>query len=216
VLFLCSKLGGFMDLKELLGNDLYAQVIAKTGDKKIDVIDENYVIKQDYDKLKKDIDKLKDEKKTIIQDRDTQLKDLADKAKDNEEVKKAFEELKKKNDEDLKSYEAKMQEIRFNSSLEKALMAYNTYDIKAIFPYIDKQILKQNDDDSITGLDEQMKNLQKDKSFLFKVPEFQTPKPAFPDPNKNPPQESSFGTLIAKTRNEQAKATYDPWAIKKE
>ncbi len=198
-----------MDLKELLGDELFTKVTEKAGKNKIDIITkENYIDKHEYDLIKEQNKELVNQ----IKDRDTQLKDLADKAKDNEEVKKAFEELKLKNENDLKAYEGKMQEYKFNSALERALISSNAHDIKALLPYIDKNNLKVNDNDSIVGLEDQISSLKKDKAFLFKNIEFKTPDPYFKDDDKKI-NNDGIGASFAKKKNDSTKQAYDPWNL---
>lgn len=64
-----------MDLKELLGEELYKQVIEKTGDKKIALVsDGNWIPKEKFNELNENTKDLKKQ----LKDRDAQLAELGE------------------------------------------------------------------------------------------------------------------------------------------
>lgn len=76
-------------------------------------------------------------------------------------------ELQRRYDEDKRSFEAKLQEVQLVHALKLAL-AGKVHDAELVIDLIDKAKIELSDDGIISkGLDEQIKELQKSKSFLF-------------------------------------------------
>lgn len=154
-----------MDLKELLG-DLYTDAIAaKIGDKKLAVInDGSYVPKSKLDEKLDEIKTLKESIKT----HETQLADLSKAAKDLPELQQTIKDLQKANDDAKKDYEAKIEGIRFDTALERALVANKAKNPKAVKALLDTAKLKL-DGENLLGLDDQLKALKTSDSYLFDV-----------------------------------------------
>ena len=139
-----------MDLKELLGEELYNQVMEKAGDShKIDIVSNgNWFPKEKFDQVNNDNKELKKQ----LQDRDDQLTDLKKKAKGSEELQQQIEK--------------QIQQQAFDHALEKALSqskARNTTAVKSLLE-LDKIKLK---DDQLEGLDDQLKKVKEENPFLF-------------------------------------------------
>lgn len=76
-------------------------------------------------------------------------------------------ELQRRYDEDKRSFEAKLQEVQLVHALKLALKG-KVHDAELVIDLIDKAKIELSDDGIISkGLDEQIKELQKSKSFLF-------------------------------------------------
>lgn len=100
-----------MDLKEILGEELYSQVTAKLGDKKIMIDDGNFIPKNRFDEVN-------NQKKELKEQVDTLNKTLQTNNKDFEKFKKAAEgneELQKQ----LQEYQDKINNVQneFDSTL---------------------------------------------------------------------------------------------------
>ncbi|MEK5167194.1 phage scaffolding protein, partial [Paenibacillus sp. FSL R5-0527] len=84
-----------MDLKELLGEELYKQVIEKAGDKhKIAIVsDGNWFPKEKFD----EVYNAKKQAETDLKERDKQLSQLQEAAKGNEALQTQIKELQEAN-----------------------------------------------------------------------------------------------------------------------
>lgn len=153
-----------MDLKELLGEELYNQVMEKAGDShKIDIVSNgNWFPKEKFDQVNNDNKELKKQ----LQDRDDQLTDLKKQAKGSEELQQQIEKLQEENKNTKEQYEKQIQQQAFDHALEKALSqskARNTTAVKSLLE-LDKIKLK---DDQLEGLDDQLKKVKEENPFLF-------------------------------------------------
>lgn len=152
-----------MDLKELLGEDLYNQVIEKAGDKKLAVVnDGNWFPKEKFNEVNAAKKKAEDD----LKERDKQLEDLSKAAGTTEELKKEIQRLQDENAEAKKNYEAELKTTKLTSAI-KAAIGGKVHDEELVTSLIDSEKLIV-DGDKVTGLDEQLKALQETKSFLFK------------------------------------------------
>lgn len=152
-------------LSEILGdsfNSLSEEI--KTKYKDIDLVDSsNYIEKSKYDEVKKSKKQLEED----IKERDTQLETLKKSAGDNEALKKEIETLQADNKKKDEDYQAELKDLRLNNAIKLALNG-KVHDEDLVAGLIDKSKLLQGDDDKVMGLDEQIKNLQENKGFLFK------------------------------------------------
>lgn len=151
-----------MDLKELLGEELYKQVTDKLGDKKIMVDDGNFIPKARFDQVneqKKELDKqLKDYK--------TQLEDLSKNNKDNEALAKQIEELQNTNKQASEAYENKIKAMEFDYALDSALNNSKCKNSKALKALLDMNSIKYQDG-KLEGLETQINSLKESESYLF-------------------------------------------------
>lgn len=122
---------------------------------------ENVVPKEQYNSLAETKKKLDEDVKT----RDKQLAEL-NKAGSIEDLQKQLTEALEKNKKDKKDYDDKIADMKLSAAIEKALSDALHPELMA--GKIDKSKLKINDDDTITGLDEQIKSLKESYKDMFK------------------------------------------------
>jgi hypothetical protein len=152
-----------MDLKELLGEELYNQVIEKARDKKLAIVnDGNWFPKDKFDEKNNEVKDLKQQ----LKDRDTQLDDLKTKAKGNEDLEQRIKELQDENKQTAIDYQAKLDKQAFGFSLEKALSDAKAKNPKAVKALLNTETIKL-DGDKLLGLEEQLKALQESDGYLF-------------------------------------------------
>ncbi|KJE30047.1 phage scaffolding protein [Bacillus licheniformis] len=152
-----------MSLKELLGEDLYTQVMEKAGEQKIAVVsDGNWIPKEKFDELNDD----KKELKNQLNQRDEQLEDLRKRAKDNEELHSKIKEIQDANEKTVADYEAKIQQQQKDFAIERALRDAKARNPKAVKALLDLENVKL-DGDKLLGLDEQLKAIQESDKYLF-------------------------------------------------
>lgn len=139
-----------MNLKELLGEDLYSQVTAKLGDKKIVIDDGNFVPKSDLDQVNKD-------KRSLERERDLYKRqaDLYEGGMTKSEVESLESNLKK--------------EYKINSALEIKLSSIEDEAVREfIESKIDKEKITLNEDGiNIEGLEEQFSSVSEKYSTLI-------------------------------------------------
>jgi hypothetical protein len=152
-----------MDLKELLGEELYNQVIEKTGDNKIAIVsDGNWFPKEKFNEVNNDNKELKKE----LKQRDEQLETLSVKAKGNEELTNEINTLKEANKTAQEEYDRKLAEFQKESKLDLALKDAKAKNPKAVKALLNNEAIKL-DGDTLLGLEEQLKSLKESDGYLF-------------------------------------------------
>lgn len=102
-----------------------------------------------------------------LKQRDKDIKDLKKNAGDNEELQTQLSDLQTKYDDAAKEYKSNLKATQTASAIKLALHD-KTHDVDLVTGLIDTKKLVVGDDGNITaGLDEQLKELQESKSFLF-------------------------------------------------
>ncbi|MBB6218667.1 vacuolar-type H+-ATPase subunit I/STV1 [Anaerosolibacter carboniphilus] len=151
-------------LKDLLGEELYNQVIQKAGDTKIDIVSNgNWIPKDKFNQLNEENKDLKSQ----LTDRDKQLKDLEGKAKGNEELEKQIKDLQEQNKQTTKGFETKIKELSITNAVKLAL-AGQVHDTDLVAGLLDKAKIELDESGNLKGgLEEQIKTLKESKSFLF-------------------------------------------------
>ena len=151
-------------LKEILGEELYAQVAAKLeGNKTVKLA--NLASGEYVSKSKYDAEQLA---------KDTRIQELTDKIKnfegvDVKQLQTDVENWKIKYNQDLES-------ARLDSAIQLAIAKSGTLSEKALMGLLDKDKIKFDKDGKLTGLDEQIEAIKKEDSFLFKAAEPNKPK----------------------------------------
>ena len=139
-------------LKEFLGDDLYTQVEAKLkGNDKVklaNLASGEYVSKSNEIKAK-----------------DTKITELSDTVKKFDGVDVA------KLQQDVKDWEKKYQDdltsAKKEAAIKLAIAEAKPKSEKALMAFLDTDIVKLNEDGTVTGLKEQLENIKKDNGFLF-------------------------------------------------
>ncbi|CCQ94557.1 Phage minor structural protein [[Clostridium] ultunense Esp] len=154
-----------MDLKELLGEDLYNQLMAKLGDKhKVAVVsDGNWIPKDKFN----EVNEAKKQAEEALKESDKQLADLKKAAEGNEELKKQIEQLQAENKAAAEKYEAKLKDMAVTTAIKLAV-AGRVHDPDLVAALLDKSKIELDDTGNVkAGLDEQIKALRQSKAFLF-------------------------------------------------
>jgi len=154
-----------VDLKELLGEDLYNQVIAKLGDKhKIAVVsDGNWIPKDKFN----EVNEAKKQAEEALKERDKQLADLKKAAEGNEELKKQIEQLQIENKTKEQEYQTKLRDMAVTTAIKLAV-AGQVHDPDLVAGLLDKSKIEVDENGNIkAGLDDQLKALRESKVFLF-------------------------------------------------
>ncbi|MEH7342746.1 phage scaffolding protein [Bacillus sp. JJ1532] len=157
------------------------------------------------------------EAKKEITTRDTQLEEL--KKVDAAGLQTKITELQQANETTKTEYEGKLKETQLTGALKLAL-AGKVHDADLVSGLIDKTKIELGTDGNVTkGLDEQIKELQTSKSFLFvtetNIPGIKGATPPGGDPNAgNNGNANSFGKKLAEeaaksnTGLEEARKSY--------
>lgn len=152
-----------MDLKELLGEELYSQVEEKAGKHKLAVVsDGNWFPKEKFDEKNEDVKELKRQ----LEERDTQLNQLSKKAKGNEELEQQIKQLQEDNKQATEEYQQKLEKQAFDFALEKAISEAKARNPKAVKALLNTEVIKL-DGEKLIGFDEQLKGLQESDAYLF-------------------------------------------------
>lgn len=171
-----------MSLKELLGDDLYAQVVEKAGDQKIDIVSNGqWFPKERFDAVNNE----KKELKSQLDERDQQLNTLQKQAKGNEELQNAIEQLQEENKKVSEEYQQKLDKQAFDFAIESALRDAKAKNIKAVKANLNVDGLKLSDD-KVIGLEEQLNSLKESDSYLFEAENGSSPGLAGRQPHVTP------------------------------
>ncbi|MBS4536815.1 phage scaffolding protein [Clostridium sp. D2Q-14] len=100
-----------------------------------------------------------------ISDRDEQLEGL--KKVDAEGLKEQIEKLQEENKTAKEKHESEMKDLNLTNAI-KLKISGKVHDEDLVAGLFDKEKLILNDDGSITGLDDQYKNISENKPFLLK------------------------------------------------
>ncbi len=153
-----------MDLKELLGEDLYNQVKEKAGDNKLAIVnDGNWLPKDKFDEKNNEVKSLKEQ----LSDRDTQLEDLRGKAQGNEEMQTTIDALKEANSQAKEAHEQQLNEIKFGYELDRALLNEKARNPRAVKALLDTDTIKLDEEGQLIGLNEQLEGLKESDDYLF-------------------------------------------------
>lgn len=144
--------------------DLIAMGLTEEQAKKVmDSLDGNFVTKTRFNEVNEENKTLKQS----VADRDKQLEDLKKSSGDNAELKKQIETLQQQNAEQQKAHEAELKQLKLDNAIDTALRAVGAKNVKAVKPFIDTTKIKLGEDGKLTGLDEQLKEVQKTEGYLF-------------------------------------------------
>lgn len=95
------------------------------------------------------------------------LQKQAESAKDVEALQKQITELTEKQKADQEDYESKLKQLKLDNAIALQI-ADKAQDVDIVSGLINRDKLIVNEDGSVTGLMEQVEDLQKNKAFLFK------------------------------------------------
>lgn len=120
-------------------------------------------LKQEKESLQSEVDNLK----TDISERDTQLEDLQGKVGSEEDLKATIESLKTANKEKDDERKRLLDSQKLDYELRIALNSSGARNERAVKALLDLDTVKINEDGQLTGLKEQLDNLQESDSYLF-------------------------------------------------
>lgn len=173
---------------------------------------EGYVEKNKLDEVRKENQTLQQS----VKDRDKQLEDLKKAGGDNEELKKQIETLQGENKAAKEKYDAEMKELKLTTAI-KIAVAGKVHDEDIAAGLFDRSKLILSDDGKVTGLEEQLKAIQKEKAFLFKETQpagggTGKPKPPY-KPQDGETHNEGYAAQYAAQKNEaeKAKASNSLW-----
>lgn len=124
----------------------------------------------DVNTVKAELDSIKQERDSMagqVKERDKQLETLKNSNGDMEAMKQQIMELQAENQAAKEKYETDVRELKLSSAIKLAL-GESAQDADLVSGLFDKSKLILSDDGKVTGLEEQLKTLKKEKAFLFK------------------------------------------------
>ena len=142
-----------------LTDELAQKVVDNFGD----VIDGIYVTKERFNEVNNELKSAKD----TIKERDTQLEKLQNDNDSNEELKKQIADLKKANADAAKEAENKLNAER-KSNAVKLELSGKVHNVSVAMSLLKMDDIVMTEDGKVkSGLNEQLKDLQKSDSYLF-------------------------------------------------
>jgi len=153
-----------MDIKTVLGEELYMQVAEKLGSHKVAIItDGNYIPKMKFDELNEETKGLRAQ----LDERNTQLAQLKDSVKDSEELTERLKQLETENKASAEEHAAALNRMKLEFAVDMALTAAQARDPRTVRPLLDMDLVRLGDDGKVMGIEEQIKTLQEQSGFLF-------------------------------------------------
>lgn len=156
-----------------------------------DFLDGQYVTKSRFNEVNV-------EKKTLeeaVKERDKQLKTLKDSEGNVDDLKEQIKKLQADNKAATLKAESDMKALRLSTAIKLAI-GDTAQDVDLVANLVDTSKLILSDDGKVTGLDEQIKVLKTEKSFLFKPdgdPKYKyEPKQGEGAPKNNPFSQEHF------------------------
>ena len=119
--------------------------------------------KADYDALKQQLEAAN----TQVQERDSQLEQLKNATGDVEAMKQQIATLQAENKTAKEKYEADLKDLKLAAAIKMAL-GNSAHDAELVAGLFDKAKLILSEDGQVTGLEDQLKAIKKEKAFLFK------------------------------------------------
>ena len=154
------------------------------------------------EKFKEDLDAANTQTETLQEQLKTANEMIEEfKGMDIEAIKQAAEDYKAKYEKATQEAEEKLNKIKFDYALEKALTGAKARNIRAVKALLDLENLKLADD-KILGLDEQLEKIKEENDFLFKSEDNQK-LPKFVGPGGDDTK-TSTGTIDISKLAEQA------------
>lgn len=114
-----------------------------------------------------EVNESKKQMETSLKEYEAQMETLKAATGDSESLKKQISELQEQNKKKDEEYKKQMNDLRMTNAIKLAI-SESAQDSDLVAGLIDKEKLILGDDGKVTGLDEQIKSLKENKSFLFK------------------------------------------------
>lgn len=156
---------------------------------------EGYVEKSKLEEVQKEKQALE----KSVKERDKQLEDLKKSEGDSEELKKQIEKLQDENKAAKEKYDIEMKELKLTTAIKLAV-AGKVHDEDIAAGLFDRSKLILSEDGKVTGLEEQLKTIQKEKAFLFKDTE--------DNPGSSANRKQTYKPQNGETHNEGYAAQY--------
>lgn len=115
-----------------------------------------------------EVNEAKKNAEALLAERDTQLAELKKGVGANEQLQKQIETLMTENQQAKEKYEADVKALQISNVVERELMGAGAKNLKAVKALLNLDNAEL-DGESIKGLADQIKNLQKTDGFLFDV-----------------------------------------------
>ena len=136
-----------------------------------------------------------------IQDKDTEIKTKDTKITELSDTVKKFDGVDVvKLQQDVKDWEKKYQDdltsAKKEAAIKLAIAEAKPKSEKALMAFLDTDIVKLNDDGTVTGLKEQLENIRKDNDFLFEDDDPQNVNLGGDHDNKPETKESSWESAL--------------------
>ena len=175
-------------VKAIVGDELYNQVVAKLGDKKIDILSDNYIPKSRVD----EVNVAKNTLKTQVDELVGQMATLQKSNAGNAELQKTLEELQKKNTE----WEGKYNNTILESAIKAEAFKEQARDPQDILAFINRENVKLDSTGKLLGLTEQLTDLKKNKAYLFDIKTDTTKPPASNPAGTKDPETEKWGDIF--------------------
>lgn len=150
-------------LKPILGDDLFAQVVAKIPDDGkivlVNAADGTHIPKAKFD----EVNEAKKGLTAQLTDLTTKLATLQQQAAGQEGLQTTIAALQKQ----VADKETELKSTAFKSALTDSIRGFNVHDPAVVLPLLKMDSIKQGEDGTISGLREQMDTMKTSRPYLF-------------------------------------------------
>lgn len=143
----------------------------------------------------------RDQFKEQLDSNQTELDALKDSVKGNEELTQQLADLQEKFDSIKTDSETKLAEQQKDFAIKLALKEANALDEEIVLSQLDKDAIKVVDG-NLQGFDEQLRNLQENKFFLFQSTDNSSSKPQIVVPGNPKNDQAASGSSLVETQAE--------------
>lgn len=165
-------------LKTILSEEAYSDVKSELKDSDIDI---NSILVNSEDNEYVPRERLNDKQSRIkalenqLDERDDQIKQLKEDTQATEELQDKIDNLQKKNKKTREEYEQKLQKERKENAIEVALASDKARNTQAVKALLDQDKIEVEEDGSVKGLEDQLKEIKESESYLFDTEEDEGP-----------------------------------------
>lgn len=156
------------NLKELLGEELYNQVVERLGEGDFFFAKgKDFIPKSRMDEINEQNKELKEQ----LTERDNQLNELSKLTTNNEELQKQIDELTEANTKTIADYEDRIIAREKDYQIKNALKESGARNTKAILGLLDQeQIIFDTETQTVKGVSEQLDEIRGTDPYLFAEP----------------------------------------------
>jgi chromosome segregation ATPase len=174
-------------LKDILGDDLFNQVLAKlegTDVKLANLSTGDYVSKDKHDAEIRAAEKERDGYKAQLSDLSEQIEAAQGSEKTIGDLNAKIKQIQADNNTKVAEIEASKEQLKRDAKIDLAVVMAGARNLESVLVHVNKEKVSLNDQGELVGLADQLETIKTNHEYLFGEP-----KPVFKTAPPNPPSE---------------------------